>query len=165
MDGRTEPQRRRFVLLIEDDRGMLARVAILLSGMGCDVECAAAGPTHVRGIARMEFVVRDPGLAEGHLARRLHRLVRVLRVVELPLDAVDSRGLQVACVEASAGARGEVMELAAAFSSTVLDVAADSVTIETAGSADSLVKLADLLRPYGLRALARFPAPTMHAMR
>ena len=51
--------------------------------------------------------------------------------------------------------RAEVVELANLFRGRVVDVAPQSLTIELSGPEERLEALIDLVRPYGIRELAR----------
>jgi acetolactate synthase-1/3 small subunit len=58
-------------------------------------------------------------------------------------------------VTATHGARSHVLELAEVFRARVVDVAADSLTIEITGTEDKIDSLLDVLRPYGVLEMVR----------
>ena len=56
-------------VLVEDTPGVLARVAILFSRRGFNIESLAVGPTEVPQVSRMTIVVNVEGAEFGALGR------------------------------------------------------------------------------------------------
>jgi acetolactate synthase-1/3 small subunit len=51
--------------------------------------------------------------------------------------------------------RGEIRDLVETFRATVIDIGRDSLTIQVTGETDKVEALIELLRPYGIKELAR----------
>jgi hypothetical protein len=75
-----------------------------------------------------------------------HRSVRAAYV---------ERDLALVTVTVPTEKRGEIVELVNLFRGKVIDVSKDSVMIEISGTESKLESLIDLLRPYGIKELAR----------
>jgi acetolactate synthase-1/3 small subunit len=58
-------------------------------------------------------------------------------------------------VKASDAVRSNVLEIVTLFRAKVVDVAADSVTVEATGSRDKLEALLRVLEPYGIKELVQ----------
>jgi acetolactate synthase-1/3 small subunit len=58
-------------------------------------------------------------------------------------------------VAADAEARTHVMKLAEVFRARVIDVAPESLILESTGTSDKIAGLLDVLRPFGLLEVAR----------
>ena len=61
--------------------------------------------------------------------------------------------LVTVCVEP--GNRSEVIEIASLFRGKIVDVAQDSVIVELAGTEEKIDACVEMLRPYGIKELAR----------
>ena len=71
-----------------------------------------------------------------------------------PGNAVE-RELQLVKVKATGTTRSEIIEIADVFRAKIVDVDADSLTIEATGSPEKLAAMVRLLSPYGIRELVR----------
>ena len=142
-------------VLVEDQPGVLARIAGLFSRRGFNIESLAVGPTEVPDISRMTIVVNVEDLPLEQVTKQLNKLVNVLKIVEL--DGVSSvqRELLLVKVRADLETRSHVLETAQLFRAKVVDVAADAVTIEATGSSDKLEALLRVLEPFGVRELVQ----------
>jgi acetolactate synthase I/III small subunit len=142
-------------VLVENKPGVLARVSGLFSRRGFNIDSLAVGPTEVDDISRMTIVV-DAALAPlEQVTKQLNKLVHVLKIVELEPGAAVQRELQMVKVAATGDNRSQVIEIADVFRAKIVDVDAESITIEATGDTDKLAALVRLLTPYGIRELVR----------
>ena len=85
----------------------------------------------------------------------MHKLVNVLRVNELePGEAVE-RELALIKVHAPADKRHELVALAEVFQARVVDLGSDAMIFEVVGSPEELDSFEELVRPYGVKEMAR----------
>ncbi len=138
-------------VLVENTSGVLARVSALFSRRGFNITSLTVGETENPAVSRMTIVVSVDDAPLEQVTKQLHKLVNVLKIVEI--DAADAvqRGLLLVKVTADATTRADVVATLAVFRATVVDVAADTLTAEATGSADKLQAVLAALRPYGIR--------------
>ena len=89
------------------------------------------------------------------LVTNLARLVDVVRVEDVTDRPVVVRDLAMIKVSASAESRADIMQLVQVFRARVVDVAADSLVIETTGTDDKVDGLLQVLRPFGVIEVVR----------
>lgn len=142
-------------VLVENTPGVLARVAGLFSRRGFNIESLAVGPTEVDDMSRMTIVVDAAQAPLEQVTKQLNKLINVLKIVELSRDCAVERELQLVKVAATGVTRSEIIEIAQVFRSKVVDVDADSITLEVTGSPEKLAAMTRLLEPYGIRELVR----------
>jgi acetolactate synthase-1/3 small subunit len=142
-------------VLVENKPGVLARVSGLFSRRGFNIESLAVGTTESPHISRMTIVVDAENSPLEQVTKQLNKLIHVLKIVELTVDDAVERELQLIKVAATSGTRSEIIEIADVFRAKIIDVDAESVTVEATGSADKLAALVRLLEPYGIRELVR----------
>ena len=65
------------------------------------------------------------------------------------------RELALIKVKAPAGSRSEIIQIVDIFRADIVDVSQDSLTIEITGTEDKIDSLLDLLRPFGIKEIAR----------
>ena len=142
-------------VVVENKPGVLARVAALFSRRGFNIDSLAVGPTEHPDISRMTIAVNVEDLPLEQVTKQLNKLINVLKVVELALDATVQRELLLVKVKADQSTRSQVLEVVQLFRAKVVDVGADAVTIEATGTADKLDAFIRVLEPYGIRELVQ----------
>lgn len=145
-----------FVVLVENKPGVLNRVASLFRRRGFNIESLTVGHTEKPDVSRMTIVV-ETGDEDG--ARRveanLYKLVNVLRVDRVTERGSIFRDLAIIKVAVAETSRADVMQLVNVFRARVIDVAPDSLVIETTGTEDKIDSLLAVLHPYGVVEMAR----------
>lgn len=142
-------------VLVQDRPGVLARVAGLFARRGFNIHSLAVGNTEEPGLSRMTIVVDVQAKPLEQVEKQLHKLIDVLKVVELDPGASVERELALVKVRADAQTRPAVLEIAQIFRARVVDVSHHTLTLEVTGSPDKVEALAELLRPYGIVELVR----------
>ena len=87
-------------VLVEDQPGVLARIASLFSRRSFNIESLAVGPTEHDGVSRMTIVVNVEDSPLEQVTKQLNKLINVLKIVEL-----DQRLLGAARAAAGQGPR------------------------------------------------------------
>ena len=113
-------------VLVEDQPGVLARIAALFSRRGFNIESLAVGPTEVLGVSRMTIVVNADGLPLEQVTKQLNKLINVLKIVELEAEQSVQRELILIKVRSDDATRSAILETVMLFRAKVVDVAHDS---------------------------------------
>ena len=140
---------------LEDKPGALARVSQMFSRRGYNIVSLAVGPTERRGVSRLTLRVDCSEHSFEQIEKQMHKLVNVLRVTELPPDESVERELALITVGVSSDKRPELIQLAETFGARVADVGREALTFEIVGRPDELDRFEEVVRPYGVRELAR----------
>lgn len=140
-------------VLVQDQPGVLARIAALFSRRGYNIESLAVGPTETAEISRMTIVVDVDQNNLEQITKQLNKLINVLKIVELDEDTAVSRELVL--IKVKAEDRSAVLELVELFRGKVVDVSSDVVTIEATGSREKLSAFAEVLAPYGIKEIVQ----------
>jgi acetolactate synthase I/III small subunit len=142
-------------VLVEDQPGVLARIAGLFSRRSFNIESLAVGPTEHPGISRITIVVNVDEHPLEQVTKQLNKLVNVIKIVELEPAHSVQRELMLVKVRADMETRSHVLETVQLFRAKVVDVSGDAVTIEATGNADKLEALLRVLEPFGVRELVQ----------
>ena len=116
-----------FVLYVENQPGVLNRVASLFRRRAYNIESLAVGHTERPGISRMTIVA---GISEGAAQRveaNLYKLVNVLSVEDVTHISTIARSLALIKVEAHEESRHRLMEIVRVFRARVVDLAPNSL--------------------------------------
>ena len=140
-------------VLVEDQPGVLARIASLFARRGFNIESLAVGPTEAAGVSRMTIVVNVAESPLEQVTKQLNKLINVLKIVELDNSAAVQRELLLVKVKADNNTRSSILETVALFRAKVVDVATDAITIEATGNHDKIQALLKVLEEYGIKEL------------
>jgi len=142
-------------VLVQDQPGVLARVASLFSRRGFNIESLAVGPTEVPDVSRMTIVVNVEGAPLEQVTKQLNKLINVLKIVELDPNAGVSREIMLVKVKADVDTRSRVIEVVQLFKAKVVDVAPEALTIEITGNPEKLTDFLKVIEPFGIKELVK----------
>ena len=144
-----------LVALVEDKPGVLNRMASLFRRRGFNIESIAVGRSEQPNLSRMTIVVDEATTMVEQVRKQLDKVIDVVKVFDITGDALVSRELALIKVKATSSTRSEIIQIVDIFRANIVDVAADSVTIEVTGDEDKINSLFNLLRGFGIREIAR----------
>jgi acetolactate synthase I/III small subunit len=142
-------------VLVENKPGALVRVCQLFARRAFNIESLAVGPTERRDVSRITLRVNCEQQPLEQIEKQMHKLVNVLRVRELvPGESVE-RELALITITAPPERRAELMALTDVFNARVADVGPETLVFEIVGEPEELDSFEELVRPHGIRELAR----------
>ena len=150
-----------FIVHVEDQPGVLTRVASLIRRRGFNIESLTVGHAESEGVSRMTIVVSTDDFGARRVESNLYKLIDVLRVDDVTARPAVTRDLALVKVTATRETRTEIMQLAEAYRARVVDVAPESLIVEVTGSEEKVDSMVDVLRPFGVLELARTGRVTM----
>ncbi|MFQ5713823.1 MAG: acetolactate synthase small subunit [Candidatus Scalinduaceae bacterium] len=142
-------------VLVENKVGVLARITGLFSGRGFNIESLAVGETENMDISRMTIVVSGDEAILEQVRKQLGKVIDTIKVTDFTGTDYVERDLMLIKVSAAPGKRSEVVELVDVFRGKIIDVGQKDMVIEISGPEDRLEAMLDLLRPYGIKEVAR----------
>ncbi len=142
-------------VLVEDEAGVLTRIAGLFARRGFNIESLAVGPAEEAGISRITMVVPGDAHVIEQLTKQLYKLINVLKVQDITVIPCVERELMLLKVSAPSDKRSEILELAQIFRARVVDVAEQSLTLEVVGDPGKLVAIVQVLTKFGIQEIAR----------
>uniref|UniRef100_I2Q155 Acetolactate synthase small subunit n=1 Tax=Desulfovibrio sp. U5L TaxID=596152 RepID=I2Q155_9BACT len=142
-------------ILVEDEPGVLSRVAGLFSGRGYNIETLNVAPTLTEGLSMMTITTEGDEAIIEQIVKQLRKLVTTLKVVDLTGVKSVEREMLLLRVDAEGGKRAEVLRIVDIFRCKVVDVSLDELVLEVTGTQDKLTALISLLQRFGIKEVAR----------
>lgn len=153
--GTGQTHRHVLVVLVNNQPGVLNRVASLVRARNFNIESLAVGHTQRPDISRMTITLRGDDFAVEQMGKQLYRLIDVLKVQDLPESGVVEHELALIKVAATESKRAEILRIIELYKGRVLDVGPESVIIEHAGTEQEIDSLVALLAGFGIREMVR----------
>jgi acetolactate synthase-1/3 small subunit len=148
--------RHTLAVLVENNPGVLTRVAGLFSRRGYNIDSLAVGRTENPRLSRMTIVVEGDDLVIEQVTKQLHKLVDVLKINDITSEQYVDRELMLIKVNSvDQSFRAEIMQIVDIFRARVVDIGRKSLTIEATGDEGKINALEQSLRPFGIREVVR----------
>jgi acetolactate synthase-1/3 small subunit len=146
-----------LAVLVDNESGVLARVIGLFSGRGYNIESlTVAEVDHEGHRSRITIVTRGTPQVIEQIKSLLARMVPVHEVHDLTVEGPSvQRELALFKVSGKGDHRIEALRLAEIFRANVVDSTLESFVFEMTGTPEKIDAFADLMRPLGLREIAR----------
>ncbi len=148
-------------ILVDNEAGVLARVASLFSRRGYNIQSLAVGPTDDPGTSWITLRAEGGEAVRIQMQRQLDKLVEVVAVYHMTEGSSVERELALIKVRTDGGRRAEVMQIAQTFRAAVIDVSPRSVVLETTGDSGKVNALIEVMRDFGVLEVARAGAVAM----
>lgn len=149
--------RHTLAVIVDNEPGVLARIAGLFSGRGYNIESLTVSETeHEKHLSRITIVTAGTNAVIEQIKAQLSRLVPVHRVVDLTLqgEALE-RELCLVKVVGKGEHRLEAMRLAAAFGARTLDATLTSFVFELTGTVEEVERFLRMMTVVGLAEVSR----------
>ncbi|WP_019242801.1 MULTISPECIES: acetolactate synthase small subunit [Bacillus] len=145
-----------ITLTVMNRPGVLNRITNLFSKRNYNIESITVGPSETEGISRMTVVVNvDHEAILEQMTKQLNKQIDVIKVTELTNQSVVARELALIKVSVSPQTRGEIYSLVEPFRASVIDISKDSLVIQITGETEKVEAFVELLKPYGIKEIAR----------
>ncbi len=144
-------------VLVDNEPGVLARIAGLFSGRGYNIESLTVSETeHEQHVSRITIVTAGTADVIEQIKHQLDRLVPVHRVVDLTsYGETVERELALVKVVGKGEARVEALRLASAFGARTLDATLNSFVFELTGATEDVERFIRLMAGVGLVEVSR----------
>lgn len=144
-----------FSILVNNNAGLLSRVAGLFSRRGYNIDSITCGTTTDASIARVTVVASGDEQSLEQIRKQVAKLEDVIEVKVLEDGRSVCRELIMVQVKANASQRSEIVSLADIFRAKIVDVEPDSLMLEMTGTQSKVDAFLDLISTYEILELAR----------
>ena len=144
-----------YSLLVDNNPGVLSRIAGLFSRRGYSIDSITAGMTADSRFTRITVIATGDELILEQIEKQVRKLVDVREIKVLKNDESVYRELMLVKVRTNTQQRSEVISVADIFRAKVVDVESESLMIELTGNQSKLEAFLNLLDGYEILELAR----------
>ena len=144
-----------FTMLVDNEPGVLSRVVGLFSGRGFNIDSLVVAETMDPKVSRITIVTKADKPVLEQIEKQLNKLINVIKIRDLTGPEAVKREMALICVNAASGHRAEILRIVDIFRCKVVDVGLEHYIIEVTGDAGKIAALIKLLKPIGIKKIAR----------
>ncbi len=144
-----------LTMLVDNEPGVLSRVVGLFSARGYNIESLVVAPTIDPLVSRITLVTNANLPEIEQIEKQLRKLINVIKLRDLSGKNAVKREMALICVKAKPENRAEVLRIVSIFRSKVVDTGLEHYIIEVSGNEDKINAFINLLRPMGIKKIAR----------
>jgi len=142
-------------VLVENEFGVLSRVAGLFSGRGFNIESLSVAETLDPTVSRITLVTTGDYAVLEQITKQLNKLVSIIRVSDFKDTEHVERELVLIKVTADERTRAELMNIVSIFRGKVIDVSPQTYIVEITGGQEKIDAILQLLQPIGIVEIVR----------
>jgi len=142
-------------VLVENEPGVLSRIAGLFSGRGYNIESLSVAPTMDPSVSRMTIVTLANASDIEQIEKQLNKLINVIKLYDFDGKDYVKREMALIKVKAKSEHRAEILRVVDIFRCKVVDVGPNHYTIEVTGDEDKMKAILSLLKPMGIKEIAK----------
>ena len=142
-------------LLVDNEPGVLARIAGLFSGRGFNIESLCVAETNEPNVSRVTLVTRGDMSILEQIKKQLNKLINVVKVLDFQGTPFVQRELALIKIRAKPEHRAEILRMVDIFRSRIVDVGAEYYMVEVTGDESKIAAFLELLRPLGIKEIAK----------
>ncbi|MBW2514666.1 MAG: acetolactate synthase small subunit [Deltaproteobacteria bacterium] len=144
-----------LTMLVDNEPGVLSRVVGLFSARGYNIESLVVAPTIDPLVSRITLVTNANLPEIEQIEKQLRKLINVIKLRDLSGKNAVKREMALICVRAKPENRAEVLRIVSIFRCKVVDTGLEHYIIEVSGNVDKINALINLLKPMGIKKIAR----------
>jgi acetolactate synthase-1/3 small subunit len=142
-------------ILVDNEPGVLARIAGLFSARGCNIESLCVTETVDPTVSRITLVASGEDWVLDTILGKLKNMINVVRVEDLTELSHIERELLLIRIEVNQETKAEVLRMVEIFRAKIVDVGPKSYMLELTGDKDKINAFLELLKPMGIKEIVR----------
>lgn len=144
-----------LTMLVDNKPGVLSRVVGLFSGRGFNIDSLCVAETMDPLVSRITIVTKSTLAEMEQIEKQLNKLINVIKLRTVSGPRSVQREMALIYVMAKNGQRSEVLRIVDIFRGKVIDVGSEHFIIEVTGNEEKLNAIINLLKPMGIKKLAK----------
>lgn len=140
-------------VLVENEFGVLARIAGLFSSKGYNIDSLSVSETMDPTLSRMTIVTHGSEQIIEQIIKQLNKLVNVIKVEDLTKESHLTR--ELCLVKLKGDSQSEILKQAEKFGAKILESNSKTIVLELTGDEEDLAQVFDALKAYGILEVVR----------
>jgi acetolactate synthase-1/3 small subunit len=152
----TKEQKHVIAMLVEDQPGVLTRIAGMFARRGYNIDTITVGKTTKKGVSKMVITVIGDDNTLEQVQKQINKLIDTIKVMEMPSEKAIVRELCLLKVNLpDKKAKEEILRYTKIYKTKIVDITQKDVTAMLVGTPDKIDSFIDLMKPFGVREVSR----------
>jgi acetolactate synthase-1/3 small subunit len=150
--------KRRHVIsmLVEDQPGVMTRIAGLFARRGYNIDTITVGKMPTKGISKMVITVLGDDRILEQIEKQVNKLVDTVKVMEMPDEKSVIRELCLVKVSIrDKKAKEEILKYNDIYKTKIVDITTKAITVEMIGLPEKIDSFIELMKQFGLKEVSR----------
>jgi len=148
-------KRHTISLYVSNKPGVLIRISLVFARRGFNIDSLVVSAAHDPAFSRMVIVATGEEKTFDQILKQLAKLVDVIDARDATKEEVVQRELALVKIRATSETRAEVLQVANAFKSDVVDIGKNTITIMTTGKSAKMDSINSVFDKYGVIEVVR----------
>lgn len=148
-------KRKIISVIVENQPGVLARIAGLFSSRNFNIESLAVGETEDPSISRMTIVARGDEIVLEQIEKQLNKLIDVIKVIDITDEDYVERELALIKINAEGKNISDIIHYINIFKGKVMDTSPEVIMVEISGNDDKINSFLDIMKSFGIKEMVR----------
>lgn len=149
-------QKHTIAMLVEDQPGVLTRIAGMFARRGFNIDTITVGKTTKKGVSKMVVSAIGDDRTLEQVEKQINKLIDVIKVYELPADSsviVELCLLKVGSKDKKE--KDDILKYADIYKARVVDITDKRITMQLVGEPDKIESFIELVTKYGIKEISR----------
>ncbi|MCX7699026.1 MAG: acetolactate synthase small subunit [Candidatus Goldbacteria bacterium] len=142
-------------VIVENQPGVLARIAGLFSSRNFNIESLAVGETEDPTTSRMTIVARGDEIVLEQIEKQLNKLIDVIKVIDMTEEDYVERELALIKINTNGKDKTDIMHYINIFKGKVMDTSHDTIMVEITGNDERINSFLDIIKGFGIKEMVR----------
>ncbi len=143
-------------MLVEDQPGVLTRIAGLFARRGYNISTITVGKTAKKGVSKMVITVKGDTETLEQVEKQVNKLVDTIKVSEMRETSSVIRELCLLKISITdKKAKEEVLRYTKIYKTKIVDITQKAVTAELIGAPAKIDAFIDLMKQFGIKEISR----------
>ncbi len=144
-----------FSVIVENKFGVLSRISNLFSARGYNIESISFASMNGDDTGQITLVVKGDEWVLEQVSKQLNKLIEVIKVIDMTSENYIDREMVLLKVNSTKSTRSEIIQVINVFRAKIVDISPRTLTIEATGSEDKINAIIGMLKPFGIKEVAR----------
>jgi len=144
-----------ITLYVSNKPGVLIRVALVFARRGYNIDSLVVSAAHDPTFSRMTIVGSGDRQTLVQILKQLNKLVDVVEAKDETAEDIIHREMALVKIRCTRENRSEVLQIADAFKSDVVDIGDNTITIMTTGKSPKMEAINSVFDKYGVVEIVR----------
>ena len=149
-------QKHVIAMLVEDQPGVLTRIAGMFSRRGFNIDTITVGKTTKKGISKMVITVIGDDRTLEQVEKQINKLIDTVKVIEMPAGKSIIKELCLLKVALpNKKAKEEILRYTKIYKTKIVDITQKDATAMLVGDPDKIDSFIELMKPFGVKEISR----------